>query len=147
MSEIELFLDENPNISDNSADIFLFLHDGSSKLRDSRDLLFFGQDSVAGGAVRLLNTAHKQAVYIDPAKLPKMFTQLDMVLSGAGLRGKLRIKTGDSIFILPFETDADVLPALQIDRIGAAFTITPLLMSYRRGIAELITNYGLEVNG
>jgi stress response protein SCP2 len=134
------------------ADVFGFAHDGSGRLRDSRDLLFFGNDNAADGAVRFLNTAHRRAVFIDMKKLPAIINQFDAAYAfyntaNTSNPGYVRIKTSTGVYLIKTETDADVLIAFEINRRGSGFTLTPLLMPYRRGIKELITNYGLEVDG
>jgi stress response protein SCP2 len=151
--EIEMF---SSRIDGVSADIdaFAFLHDGSGILHSSADLVYFGNDTAADGAVSYLNTAHKRVMYVDLQKLPQRLSQLDFVYSaydGKNVAGVVVIKyrspkRPESQMKIPMGvTDgSSVNIAFELTPAAPGFVLTPLLMPYRRDISELLENYGLK---
>jgi stress response protein SCP2 len=129
-------------------DAYVFLHDGTMKMTSSRDLVFFGNESAQSGAVRYLNTAARRAVFVDLEKLPTHITEMDFIYGaydeGEDL-GTLQNKTNGEKLVIKLAGGVSVITAFEIQRNENAFTLTPLIMPYRRGMRELIRSYGLSV--
>jgi stress response protein SCP2 len=141
--EIELLSDNNADV-----DAYVFLHDGTMKIKDSRNLVFFGNDTGASGAIRYINTSAKRLVRAELSRIPDVFSELDFIYASYDegvVTGNLLIKGGGETLVIPLSGDAQALTAFEITRSQGGFTLTPLVMPYRRGIRELIRSYGLSV--
>jgi stress response protein SCP2 len=142
-------------IGNSSADVdaYVFLHDGSMIIKDSRQLVFFGNDSSLDGSVSYLHTNIKRAVFIDMKKISAKTSEIDLVFAAyaayansdsADISGKVIIKTRTDTL----EIDISGAPAVTVFQLTIkppAITLTPLIIPYHKGIAELIRSYGLEV--
>jgi stress response protein SCP2 len=142
--EIELLTESKSDI-----DAYVFLHDGSMVMRDSRNLVFFGNDNALNHAISYLHTNLRRAVYIDLGKITNNVGEIDVVYASydnTPINGTVTIKTRSETISIHADGSAPVITAFQITANPPGFVLTPLIMPYRRGIAELIRSYGLEVN-
>jgi stress response protein SCP2 len=142
--EIEFITDSHSDI-----DAYVFLHDGSMVMRDSRNLVFFGNDNAMNNAISYLHTNLRRAVYIDLGKITNNVGEIDVVYASydnTPINGTVTIKTRNETISIFADGSAPVITAFQITANSPGFVLTPLIMPYRRGIAELIRSYGLEVN-
>jgi stress response protein SCP2 len=138
-------------VSDSYSDIdaYVFLHDGSMVMRDSRNLIFFGNDTAANNSISYLHTSLKRAVYVDMKLITNKIGEIDVVYASydnAPIKGTVHIKTSAGTLEVRVDAASSVITAFQIAANPPGFVLTPLVMPYRRGIAELIRSYGLEVN-
>ncbi|MDR0974324.1 MAG: hypothetical protein LBL80_01385 [Ruminococcus sp.] len=135
-------------MTDSNADAYVFLHDGSMIMRDSRNLIFFGNDCAVNNSISYLHTNLRRAVYIDLQKLNNTIGEIDVVYASYDntlIKGTVIIKTRGETISIPTDGSSSVITAFQITTNSPGFVLTPLIMPYRRGIAELIRSYGLEV--
>jgi stress response protein SCP2 len=141
--QIEFFPDNKSDV-----DAYVFSHDGTMKMTSSKDLVFFGNESLPGGAVRYLNTSARRAVFLDLEKLPGACAEMDFIYGAydeGEVLGTLRITTGADTLVIKLGGGVSVITAFEIKRTESAFILTPLIMPYRRGMRELIRSYGLSV--
>ncbi|MDR0944388.1 MAG: TerD family protein [Ruminococcus sp.] len=133
--------------SSTDVDAYVFMHDGSMVIGDSRQLVFFGNDLSLDGSVSYLHTNIKRAVYIDMKKISAKTSEIDVVYSAydnSEISGKVVIKTRTDTLEIDIN-GSQTVTAFEINIKPPAITLTPLIMPYRKGIAELIRSYGLEV--
>ncbi|MDR0987392.1 MAG: hypothetical protein LBL98_06865 [Ruminococcus sp.] len=142
--EVEFITDSHSDI-----DAYVFLHDGSMVMRDSRNLVFFGNDNAMNNAISYLHTNLRRAVYIDLKKVTNVVGEIDVVYASydnTPIYGNVLIKTRGETIYIDVTKSASVITAFQITAGSSGFVLTPLIIPYRRGIAELIRSYGLDVN-
>jgi stress response protein SCP2 len=134
-------------------DAYVFMHSGNGILKSPADLIFFGNDASADGAVNYLNAPDKRALYVDLAKLREDINQLDFVFAfygGGEIFSRLnnagvKISAGGRKMFIPLAENAGVIAAFDITRQSGGFVLSPLIMPFRKGIDTLCKNYGLKV--
>jgi hypothetical protein len=117
-------------------------------IKDSRQLVFFGNDFSLDGSVSYLHTNIKRAVYIDMKKISAKTSEIDVVYAAydnSEIYGKVIIKTRTDTLEIDIN-GAQAVTVFELTSKPPAITLTPLIMPYRKGIADLIRSYGLEVS-
>jgi stress response protein SCP2 len=140
--EIEFFCETPADV-----DAYVFMHDGSMVIKDSRNLVFFGNDTALDGSVSYLHTNIRRAVFIDLKKISAKASEIDLVYAAydnTEIFGKAIIKTRTETLEIDI-SGSQAVTVFELNIKPPAITLTPLIMPYRKGIAELIRSYGLEV--
>ncbi|MDR0947868.1 MAG: TerD family protein [Ruminococcus sp.] len=136
-------------------DAYVFLHDGSGKIVDIQNFVYFGNDTSACGSISYLHSPERRAVFCDLDKLPVGINQIDFIWSFYANNKfddlehpEMIIKTNKDLIKIPLDiksfADVKTAAVFEITR-GVGFTLTPILMPFRRDLSELCRNYGLNI--